>query len=64
MLDETLVREVIAQARAASGLHDPEVRFEAHPKRYRLERLREVGMMGGVFGAPLVAVAGLSFAGT
>ncbi len=24
---------------AASGLHDPEVRFEAHPKRYRVERL-------------------------
>jgi TldD protein len=26
---------------AARGLHDPEVRFEAYPKRYRLERLRE-----------------------
>jgi len=26
---------------AARGLHAPEVPFEAHPKRYRLERLRE-----------------------
>lgn len=26
---------------AAEGLHDPEVSFEAHPKRYRLERLLE-----------------------
>lgn len=25
----------------ARGLHDPAIRFEAHPKRYRLERLRE-----------------------
>jgi len=26
---------------AARGLHDPEIRFETHPKQYRLERLRE-----------------------
>lgn len=27
--------------RAAAGLHAPAIPFEAHPKRYRLERLRE-----------------------
>ena len=26
---------------SARGLHDPKIRFEAQPKRYRLERLRE-----------------------
>ncbi|MGH2375110.1 MAG: TldD/PmbA family protein [bacterium] len=26
---------------AAQALHDPEIRFEAHPKRYRVERLLE-----------------------